>query len=229
MSEKPKGGLGHNGSLDTILELNQKDEDRFLLHNSVEAARRLAEDIHYDELTGVLNKKTWRQKLEQSLAEGGEKAVIFIDLTNFKKINDYAPDKHEDGNRVLWKVATVLKESFRVSSNDQLAHERHYEPHGEAGRLGGDEFAVLLDLAPKTEEWQGKTVEERMHAVLDRLNTDFARIKRESPLLSQYGFDVAIGGAVWEPGMDATTLLTNADHAMQANKTQQHEAHGKYR
>lgn len=228
MSEASKRGISPRFNLTESVGNSAADLERFEMPQAAEAARRLAEEIHNDDLTGLLNKKTWRGKLEEALRQKGDRAVLFIDLTNFKRINDESPERHEAGDQVLRKVASVLRKSFRLSVSDELAHERRYHMNGEAGRIGGDEFAVLLDLTPRSEEWAGKEPAERMQVVIDRLQEDFASLKSENPLLVQYNFDVAVGGAVWEEGMDASTLLQNADHAMYQNKSVQHEA-GKYR
>jgi diguanylate cyclase (GGDEF)-like protein len=231
MSEKSASRQFRNIDLAAVKEEVKAIDslDKIVLPRAVQIGREVAEQIHNDDLTNLLNKKTWRKKLDEALQQKGDKAVLFIDLTNFKRINDEDPGKHEAGDVVLRKVASVLRESFRLSDNDMMAHERHYEPTNEVGRIGGDEFAVLLDLTPRQEEWENKEPSERMRAVIHRLNDQFEQLKTENPLLAQYGFDVAIGGAVWEPGMDAATLLTQADHAMSVAKAEQHESNGRYR
>jgi diguanylate cyclase (GGDEF)-like protein len=90
----------------------------------------------HDALTGLANRALFRDRVEQAVgraARGGSAfAVLFIDLDNFKAINDSVG--HTAGDAVLVEVAERLKASIRPSDT--------------AARLGGDEFAVLMDLAP---------------------------------------------------------------------------------
>jgi len=124
----------------------------------------------HDDLTGLYNKGALRKKAEAALRGGGDYGMIFIDLTNFKAINDKSPGKHATGDGVLKSVAAVIEHSVRTGKEDAAAHERRYEPaDGEAGRVGGDEFAIFLDLNPRTDEGSKWTPAERLSIVKDRL------------------------------------------------------------
>ena len=101
----------------------------------VDARKRHEEQLHrgayYDELTGVANRKFFRQRLEGLLAGPGSGrgfAVLFCDLDGFKQVNDLLG--HTVGDLLLRQVANRLEGSVR--SDDLVA------------RLGGDEFAVLV-------------------------------------------------------------------------------------
>ena len=88
----------------------------------------------HDPLTGLPNRSYFLQRLEQSIQlaqrnSNHQYAVLFIDLDNFKPVNDTLG--HEIGDQLLAKVASRIKLLLRKS--DLVA------------RLGGDEFAVLLD------------------------------------------------------------------------------------
>ncbi|MCW1382467.1 EAL domain-containing protein [Novosphingobium sp. KCTC 2891] len=99
--------------------------DRYLAENKV---LYLA---HHDPLTRLANRAEFQARLDQHLAaapRGGQAALLFVDLDNFKLINDSMG--HATGDRVLAEAASRL--SQRVSARDLVA------------RLGGDEFAVLL-------------------------------------------------------------------------------------
>lgn len=86
---------------------------------------------HLDMLTGVLNKKSFEEYAESSLAEFDKKyAVVLIDVDNFKGVNDTLG--HEYGDKVLANIGNMLHEVF--SDDDYL------------GRIGGDEFCVLLRI-----------------------------------------------------------------------------------
>ena len=105
----------------------------------IEKQEKELEDIksksYKDELTGLYNRKllynyietTW---IKKNRRENFSFALIFIDLDNFKPINDKFG--HEKGDKVLQKVANILKENFRKS--DFVI------------RFGGDEFIILINL-----------------------------------------------------------------------------------
>jgi diguanylate cyclase (GGDEF)-like protein len=99
------------------------------LRARLSAERELARK---DPLTGVFNARAFRERLEYSLALFGRGArpltVAYIDLDDFKRINDTAG--HPEGDRVLTTLAHTLAEATRCT--DTVA------------RLGGDEFALLL-------------------------------------------------------------------------------------
>ena len=98
---------------------------------------RLEDELEYrafhDPLTGLANKALYQDRLEHALARmgqsGSQLAVLFIDLDDFKTVNDSLG--HGEGDRLLKRVATTLVESLR--------------PLDTAARLGGDEFAILIE------------------------------------------------------------------------------------
>jgi diguanylate cyclase (GGDEF)-like protein len=87
----------------------------------------------HDPLTGLYNRRRFREELERHLAEWAAAdapgAVLFIDLDNFKYVNDSLG--HQAGDEMIARVAGVIRRSF---------------PTGSLARLGGDEFAVVLSL-----------------------------------------------------------------------------------
>lgn len=94
----------------------------------------------HDPLTGLPNRSYFLQRLNQAIQLNSRQpshlyAVLFIDLDNFKPVNDVLG--HEVGDLLLQHVAKQIKYMFRRS--DLVA------------RLGGDEFAVLLDDIPDEE------------------------------------------------------------------------------
>ncbi len=100
-------------------------------------ARRLAEQSHLDALTGVLNRRHLEAVLEQEFARAAHMnrplSIAFIDLDDFKKIND--AHGHLVGDKVLQAFASLLQEQLRHS--DTVA------------RFGGEEFVVMF---PDTDE-----------------------------------------------------------------------------
>ncbi|HVV94258.1 MAG TPA: EAL domain-containing protein [Hyphomicrobiales bacterium] len=100
--------------------------------------RELFDRAYLDELTGLANRSLIRQSTEELIAAaapGHKFAMAFIDIDNFKQINDYY--SHGVGDLLLVKIANRLCETVRAS--DMVA------------RIGGDEFVVLLNPAPDDE------------------------------------------------------------------------------
>ena len=100
--------------------------------------QKLKFQANHDDLTGLPNRALFIDRLKQGIfnAKRNKKtlALFFIDLDHFKEINDTLG--HNIGDKVLKKVATLLKQSFR--KEDTLA------------RLGGDEFTIITqNLATK--------------------------------------------------------------------------------
>ncbi|MGI9509847.1 MAG: putative bifunctional diguanylate cyclase/phosphodiesterase, partial [Geminicoccaceae bacterium] len=95
-------------------------------------SERLAYQARYDQLTGLLNRRAFEQLLEHSIAEtasgGRSDALCFIDLDQFKIVNDTVG--HLIGDQLLKQVAEHLR--GKLHKDDALA------------RLGGDEFGLLL-------------------------------------------------------------------------------------
>lgn len=122
---------GREGVLLILTDVSQR-------HEAEQAIQKLA---YFDALTGLPNRRLMQDRLQQALAsrQQGEGhahgAVIFIDLDNFKTINDTLG--HQVGDRFLKTVAEALGRCLR--QGDTLA------------RLGGDEFVVILpDLDANT-------------------------------------------------------------------------------
>ena len=99
-------------------------------------ARQLTYQASHDVLTGLINRREFETRLVQALgtavSEGGKHALCYLDLDQFKLVNDTCG--HIAGDQLLKQVAALLKSRLRGS--DVLA------------RLGGDEFGVLLEGCP---------------------------------------------------------------------------------
>jgi diguanylate cyclase (GGDEF)-like protein/PAS domain S-box-containing protein len=168
------------------LALNFRDvSERKVLE---EQLRNLA---FHDHLTLLANRSLFWNRVEHALALSQRTrqrvAVMFLDLDNFKNVNDTLG--HDAGDRLLQAVAQRLVKSTRPS--DTVA------------RLGGDEFAILLeDVGSDTE----------VERIARPISAAFSR-----PLLvdgRETEATASIGVACSRPGEDAEQLLRNADIAM---------------
>ncbi|HTT38208.1 MAG TPA: EAL domain-containing protein [Burkholderiales bacterium] len=101
-----------------------------------EYAAKLAYHASHDPLTNLLNRLEFENRLRLALqtasTQGRQHVVMFMDLDQFKIVNDTCG--HAAGDRLLRQVSTLLKQQVR--EGDSLA------------RLGGDEFGVLLENCP---------------------------------------------------------------------------------
>ena len=142
-----------------------------------------------DHLTGLPNRRAMYADIPERLkaAEGGQCALLLLDLDRFKEVNDSLG--HDIGDRLLVQVGERL--SRKLSPGDHLA------------RLGGDEFAILLEDADHD---QAVSVAENLHASLAAPFT-LAGIEVQTY--------VSIGIALFpDQGNDLRALLRRADMAM---------------
>nr|WP_206692539.1 diguanylate cyclase [Azospirillum sp. INR13] len=153
-----------------------------------ERLRRLSER---DGLTGLFNRRTFFERLEESISrpDSGPSALLYVDLDNFKAVNDL--HGHQQGDTVLKAIGTLLTTGVR--------------PGDLPGRLGGDEFVL----------WLGRTDEAKARIVAGRLLKGMRELahlsaSHEKPL------GLSIGIAVHAPGRGETVreLTDRADAAM---------------
>ncbi len=110
-----------------------------------ETKDRLRKLAYYDSLTGLPNRRLFTEQLDLLLRLGRRNkemlALLFLDLDNFKRINDSLG--HSSGDLLLREVAKRLARCVRNS--DVIAH--YVEPGSQidVSRLGGDEFTVVLN------------------------------------------------------------------------------------
>ncbi len=157
------------------------------------AEERIAHLAHHDPLTGLFNRFSLEERLDQALLsarrEQQQVAVMFIDMDRFKLINDTLG--HHIGDRLLIEVARRLQDSVRES--DIVA------------RLGGDEFVVVL-TGTESGMLAGATIAQR---ILQRLDCPYlidGKALRSSPSI---GISVYPGD-----GESAEELMQHADVAM---------------
>ena len=155
--------------------------------------QKLMEQATHDQLTGLPNRFLAFDRLKQQLqyAERHHQkiAVIYIDLDNFKTVNDSMG--HVVGDQLLVQVASRIKQLLR--GEDTLA------------RLGGDEFlALIANLDDSTRDL--RQVVERLQVAMQ---THFMLENREVNVTSSLGIALYP-----DDGTDVVTLMSNADMAM---------------
>lgn len=100
-----------------------------------------------DPLTGLANRRLLLDRLGRALARqsrrGGTTGVLFLDLDEFKAVNDAYG--HEVGDEVLIAVGERLREALREEDTVARGNPGDAWLRGAVGRLGGDEFVVLLE------------------------------------------------------------------------------------
>ncbi len=151
--------------------------------------RHLAE---HDPLTNLPNRRHLFQRLNEMIAATaagrGQLAVLFLDLDNFKTVNDSLG--HEFGDRVLMSIG-----------------ERLRQVSGEAGfiaRLGGDEFTLVFPFSGSVDE-----IERRAGSLVSLFQRPIVVDRRELTI------GVSCGAAAFpEHGRDAASLLRAADAAL---------------
>ena len=160
--------------------------------------RRLRYLVDHDQLTGLLNRRRFKEELKRELARAGRSgtqgALISLDLDSLKAINDSLG--HAAGDEALLEVTRALRDRFRAT--DHVA------------RMGGDEFAVLL---PEVTPEAGRAAAYDLLARLHTGRPSFGgRALKLTASLGVAGFD----------GDDATSdeVLAAADLAMYAAKMQ---------
>jgi len=178
-----------------------------------EMATRISElqyEVDRDRLTGLLSKDTWMDKVARERTE--HFGLLFIDLTNFKAVNDRV--NHETGDEVLRGIAMVL----RKSDLNLVA------------RLGGDEFVVGVDLTARDGDQTDSSDEARLNLVRQRIaNTALPYCEVVAEVFNVPEFQLAIGGTILHPNQTIQGGLNSAEEAMKTNKADQHIQLGQYR
>ena len=157
----------------------------------------LERQANYDTLTGLLNRNLLHQLLEQGIARaervGYYLAVVFVDLDNFKFINDSLG--HAAGDSLLVEVAARLRSCLRASDT--------------VVRQGGDEFVLVLN-----DHYRTSSIISLLERVLVEVSKPVLLAGRE------FQVGASLGTAIYPPdGNDAQTLLKHADAAMYAAKS----------
>jgi diguanylate cyclase (GGDEF)-like protein/PAS domain S-box-containing protein len=153
--------------------------------------QKIAYQATYDDLTGLLNRREFKEKLKLSVHKGQqyntESVLCYLDLDRFKIVNDTAG--HGVGDRLLSELAQLLQNMIR--KEDTL------------GRLGGDEFGLLLEGCSINE------AEQICQQLIRAINNYRLRWKT-----IEFDVGVSIGMVgISDSTTDAVELLTRADLA----------------
>jgi diguanylate cyclase (GGDEF)-like protein len=135
------GELEHRVVADRTDELGELATSFNAMADAIAGSQRsLTREANTDSLSGLPNRAAFGARLETTLAptnrRGGNQAVLFVDLDDFKDVNDTLG--HAAGDELLRVVAGRLSATIR--------------PGDLVARLGGDEFAVLLDGLPDLDD-----------------------------------------------------------------------------
>jgi len=150
--------------LNYIEELTERYEETILQKKLL--LEELERRALYDPLTGLLNRHALFEFLKKEVEKLKRKRdetlyVVFLDLDNFKSVNDIYG--HKKGDQVLKEVAYLLK--------------KHFRNYDFVSRFGGDEFIVVLRDIPK----------EEMEKILNQLQKRIKEIFSKFKLSISYG------------------------------------------
>jgi len=156
----------------------------------------LAYLAYRDPLTGLFNRKSFLERLDESITYAArynmERAILYVDLNRFKEVNDAWG--HETGDKILQEVADRLRRSLR---NTDIV-----------SRLGGDEFTVILnnpvDLYP----------ELAAANLLKTLSLPYDGVGEPIDFITP---SIGVSLFPWD-GRDGDTLVKKADAAMRRGK-----------
>jgi diguanylate cyclase (GGDEF)-like protein/PAS domain S-box-containing protein len=168
----------------------------------------------YDSLTSLPNRMLFKEQLSQALQSARREdryvGILFLDLDNFKRVNDTLG--HTIGDLLLQDVGARLAQCVR--GEDSVARNP-VQPQSSVARLGGDEFTVLLGRIAQTQD--AAKVAQR---ILDSL---------AAPILvggHELFVSASLGIAIYPfDGEEIETLLKNADAAMYHAKS---DGRGRY-
>ncbi|GAA2629729.1 hypothetical protein GCM10010307_20810 [Streptomyces vastus] len=158
--------------------------------------RELTHQAFHDSLTGLANRLLFQERVNHALVqaqrEGTVVGVLFVDVDDFKVVNDI--HGHGVGDELLVALSLRLQTTVRASDT--------------AARIGGDEFALLVE---------GSVSTAGVERFTEHVMTVFAEPFRLS--VGPVSTYASVGVATTEDSIDSVELLTHADLALYAAKT----------
>ena len=170
------------------------------------AERRIVKLAYFDTLTGLPNREQAHTRLVSALQAAKDNqrtlAVLYLDLDNFKRVNDTLG--HAVGDELLCVVAERLRSSLRYGGDSAPPGSADSARPGDLARLGGDEFLVLLPNLRGAAD-AGSVAERLIQALREPVQL----------AINSLVVTPSVGIALYpRDGADAETLLRNADLAM---------------
>ncbi len=157
----------------------------------------------YDDLTGLPNRVLAQDRLEQAIRlvarTNGKVALIFVDLDDFKKVNDTLG--HDAGDILIFEAAQRLRSAIRES--DTVA------------RLGGDEFLIIIQQINEQ-----KAIESIAHIIIDKFSSPFILAESEFKVTASLGITLFP-----DDGTNTKELMRGADLAMYKSKAEGKNTH----
>lgn len=163
----------------------------------IDKADKLSQLAYFDPLTGLPNRRLLMDRLRRAQLNSSRQrapfAVLFIDLDDFKQVNDLYG--HDTGDKLLAEVANRLQASVR--QNDTVA------------RLGGDEFVVILEDLGALEEIATADVNAIADKILDLLAQEYVLDTERHHCFASVGIELLHGS-----DRSVEQILKDADAAM---------------
>ncbi|WP_371193411.1 EAL domain-containing protein [Glaciecola sp. SC05] len=203
-----------DGKMDTVIPaINSKDELGFLAKAIVDMRQRITSNqrsieqlAFFDSLTHLPNRRTFQSALDAAIQNANHEkehfAVAFMDLDNFKRVNDTLG--HEAGDELLQHAAKRIRralniEQYTIDNVNPASNQSAF-----LARLGGDEFTILMPI-----ETGNVSIRSRLTSVIGSLSEEFI-IKGNTVSIG-----ASIGVATYPSSADnARDLLKHADLAM---------------
>lgn len=189
------------GDMKELKVINKKDEVSSLNNSYIKLLDDLNTLARRDTLTGLANRSVFSSALlryiKDAINHSTTCALFYIDLDNFKSINDHYG--HHIGDKILIEFSKRLTDTLR--KEDIIVKPSLYS---DIARLAGDEFAIILPYAPGTE-------------IIEEIAKRIVSICKNGLLVDGVRYDVhtSVGIAVFPfDASDAETLMKRADAAM---------------
>ncbi len=167
----------------------------------------LGKKADYDQLTGLLNKRTYEERARALIASSDDKIMgfILVDLDNFKSVNDTMG--HKVGDTVLAATGDIIRRTF---PDDEIK-----------GRVGGDEFSIITDLGSRA------GARDRLEEKCAMLTAEFRHCNASAD--KNYKISASIGAAMFpDAGMTFDDLYSNADKALYSSKDEGRDTYNVY-
>lgn len=181
------------GNIVSVLAIGRDITERKKMEDELrQHQQRLVEIAYHDALTGLPNRMLLADRMDRAIAQtkrsGGLLVVVYVDLDDFKPINDL--HGHEAGDEVLIEISKRMLKSLR--EGDTVA------------RIGGDEFVILLSGIQNVGDAFGP-----IRRLLDGIQAPLTFDGNELML------SASVGASVYpKDGEDPDHLIRNADQAM---------------